>query len=210
MRTKEMEKWQERVANIKTDYPFGPIQILRNEEGRMHSMTQPAFVSPTRVMWFEDGRPHGKDVDIYGSVNYYFKGVSVPKRYLEEPENLTFEEILKNSNTEARRVGMDIYGFDRILREGKAKLINTEKVNGLPVELYNINIKNKHSKQDNMSPNNDEEILALIRVQDGTPSETGERKVYFLSVPPRIQNAKEAVAWTFRKEADDYNPQIER
>ena len=210
MRTKEMEKWRERVKQIKSNYPFGPIQILRNEEGRMHSMTQPAYVSPTRVMWFEDGRPHGKDVDIYGSVNYYFKGVLVPRRYIEEPDKIKFEDILSNPNTEARRVGMEIYGFDRILKEKKAKLISKEDVNNLPVELYHINIKNKHSKSSRMSPNNDDEILALIRVLDGTPHVNGERKVYYLSVPPRMKGAKEAVAWTFRKEPDDYNPQIER
>jgi len=51
-------------------------------------------------------------------------------------------------------------------------------------------------------------VLARVKVLNAT-QEDGKNKVYYLKVPHRMQTAKEAVAWTFSKEEDDYHPLIE-
>jgi hypothetical protein len=49
----------------------------------------------------------------------------------------------------------------------------------------------------------------LLRVLDATPTPVGDRKVYWLNVPPNARTAQEAAAWTFGLEPDEYAPEVE-
>jgi hypothetical protein len=51
-----------------------------------------------------------------------------------------------------------------------------------------------------------DEPLVMVKVVNATPEADGSFKDYFLRVPPTVQTAREAVAWTFGKAADDYGP----
>lgn len=54
-----------------------------------------------------------------------------------------------------------------------------------------------------------DEPLVVVMVDNSTPEPDGTRQRFFLRVPPNVRTAREAVAWTFGLDEDDYNPAIE-
>jgi hypothetical protein len=50
------------------------------------------------------------------------------------------------------------------------------------------------------------EPLTYLKVLNSTPEVDGTQKEYFLCVPPTMKQCKQAVAWTFGLDAEDYNP----
>ena len=59
MKNKGFDAWVARLNWFKDEYPFGPIQKFTNEEGRLHRDDGPAYITPTRITWYKDGRKHG-------------------------------------------------------------------------------------------------------------------------------------------------------
>ena len=53
------------------------------------------------------------------------------------------------------------------------------------------------------------EPIMLVEVINATAEADGTRKRYFLRVPPQIQTARAAVAWTFDSEPGQYSPRVE-
>jgi hypothetical protein len=49
----------------------------------------------------------------------------------------------------------------------------------------------------------------MLRVVDVVQGADGGEKVHWIPVPPHIATAREAVAWTFHKNPDDYWPSVE-
>jgi hypothetical protein len=49
----------------------------------------------------------------------------------------------------------------------------------------------------------------MVRVKNSTPEPDGTYKEYFLRVPPTIKTAREAVAWTFEMDENEYKPKFE-
>jgi len=187
--------WRKHLAEVKESQPFGPLSKKFDVTGGLHCETGPAYISPTRCIWYYEGNKHGLDVDIFGTRLYYFRGVCVPPRYVEEPELLTLEEILCHRNAEVRYVGMEIYGYDRMEETEQFQVVDHDKESDAKLLKFT---------SDHL-----EEPLMLVRVINGTPEPDGTYKVYFLRVPPEMKRAKEAVAWTFRYEEADYNPSVE-
>jgi hypothetical protein len=54
-----------------------------------------------------------------------------------------------------------------------------------------------------------DEPLVMVRVVNATPEPDGHRKNYFLRVPPTVETAHEAVAWTFGMSPKEYHPDVE-
>jgi len=188
-----LQKWLGRLKFIRGEYPFGPIEKTYDDEGRLHSETKPAYISPTRITWYVEGRRNGVDADIFGSISYYFKDILVPPQYVLNPESVTFNEIIKHKNSEVRRIGLEIYGFERMIKEKKLKEIHSHELG----TLYKANIKNL------------EEPVVVVQVTDATDVPGIGHRKYILQVPPNMKRADEAVAWTFRKSVRDYHPQQE-
>ena len=46
----------------------------------------------------------------------------------------------------------------------------------------------------------------MVRVRNSTPEPDGTYKIYRLRVPPWIQTARQAVAWTFGLSEEEYAP----
>jgi hypothetical protein len=46
----------------------------------------------------------------------------------------------------------------------------------------------------------------VVCVTNKTPEPDGTYKKYFLRIPPTISTAKEAVAWTFEQQTEEYMP----
>ncbi|HEX6011526.1 MAG TPA: hypothetical protein VFY87_06915 [Geminicoccaceae bacterium] len=50
---------------------------------------------------------------------------------------------------------------------------------------------------------------AVVRVEDKVPDADGHPQVHWLPVPPHVATAREAVAWTFGKREQDWDPLVE-
>jgi hypothetical protein len=127
-----------------------------------------------------------------GSALYAVHGVRVPAWVIETREKITVDSIAEEDNAEVRRVMISRYGEGRYLIDSGAKEISRDKTG----TLYRKEIQN-------------DEPLVMVRVENSTPEKDGTAKSYFLRVPPDIQTAKDAVAWTFGVDADEYTPEIE-
>jgi hypothetical protein len=52
------------------------------------------------------------------------------------------------------------------------------------------------------------EPTVVLEVENSTLEPDGSRRRYYLRVPPQMQSAHEAVAWTFGLDADVYHPDV--
>ncbi len=150
-----------------------PLKIRHDTEGRLHSDSGPA-------MAFADG-----------FTLYAWHGVSVDRAVIEAPDRMTVEMIDKESNAERRRVMVERFGADRMVREGGAELIHADATG----KLWLRKMPFDHWQR---------EPVVVVEVENSTPEADGSRKTYFLRVPPNTRTAREAVAWTFGMRPEQY------
>jgi hypothetical protein len=119
-------------------------------------------------------------------------GVRVPERVILRPAELTPQEILGERNAEIRRVMIERFGHDRFVLESGARAIHQDDTGA----LYRIDLP-------------DDEPLVLVHVKNATPEPDSSFRTFFLRVPPDMQRARQAVAWTFWKGEREYAPTAE-
>ena len=124
-----------------------------------------------------------------GSSDYFWRGVRVTETIVLRPLDLTASEIASERNAEVRRVMLERYGPERFIQDIGARLVHSDETG----ELYRQELEG-------------DEPLCMVRVLDATPQPDGSRRAYWLRVPPTVQTAREAVAWTFGLESEDYRP----
>ena len=199
MKNKGYEAWIARLEYMGSEFPFTESGIVqkRNEDGNLHADNEPAWRSPTRVIWYQNGRKHGVDADKFGSIHYYYENIRIPLKYhqaISNPSLLTVEEVLGNNNQELRFVGMKIIGFETIRKSKNAKTIHKDPK--IDAELFHI--KGVF-----------DEPVAYVAVWNSTAEPDGTFKRYYLCVPPNLKTCKSAIAWTFYKKENEYNPSQE-
>ncbi|MEI6076187.1 MAG: DUF6745 domain-containing protein [Verrucomicrobiota bacterium] len=123
---------------------------------------------------------------------FYLHGVRVPEKLVMSPETITITEIEEENNVEIRRMMIERYGQERFLMESGAEEIHRDDF-GI---LYRKDFLEDQS-------------LVMVKVVNSTPESDGSFKDYFLRVPPDMERAKQAVAWTFGKEENDYSPALQ-
>ena len=123
MKNSKFEAWKARLDFFGKEFPFGKMQRIVNEEGNLHNDKGPALITPTRIIHYINGRKHGVDADIHGSINYYYENIRIPPHFFTKPESLTIKEVLGHSNAEVRYVGMRIIGMDKVMKHKKTKII---------------------------------------------------------------------------------------
>ena len=84
---------------------------------------------------------------------------------------------------------IDRYEVSRYLNESGAQLIAEDECG----KLYRKRM-------------NGDEDIAMVEVKNSTAEPDGTFRTYYLRVPPTVQTPREAVAWTFHLEPDDYVP----
>ena len=119
-------------------------------------------------------------------------GVRVPKNVVIAPATITLRQIESQSNTEVRRVMIGRYGSERYLIDSGAEEIHRDDF-GI---LYRKEITA-------------DEPLVMVKLVNSTPEPDGSFKDYFLRVPPTMERARQAVAWTFCKAEGDYAPTLQ-
>ena len=194
MKNTGFDAWMARINWFKQEYPFGPIQQFTNEEGRLHKDDGPAYITPTRITWYRDGRKHGIDADKHGSLFYYYENIRVPPHFVTKPESITLQEVLAHPNTEVRFVGMKIVGMDKVMNDKDTKIVHRdEEKNQVLFQIKGIFT----------------DPVSYVKVVNSTQEPDGTYKDYYLCVPPDMKTCKQAVAWTFRLSAKEYEPSQE-
>ncbi|MGD9679879.1 MAG: DUF6745 domain-containing protein [Candidatus Obscuribacterales bacterium] len=155
-----------------------------------------ACMKPRFIEADESGRPHCADgpaaVWSDGLSVYSWKGVLIDREIIEERDNITVRQILEENNAEVRRVLLDIYGNERFLTESGAEVFHEDECGILYRYEFDL-----------------DEPLMMVRVRNSTREPDGTYKFYYLRVPPTVETAREAVAWTFGLSEDEYHPEKE-
>ena len=180
------------------------IPITRDDQNRLHNLNRAAVE-------FGDG---------WGV--YAIHGIRVPSDIITDPSSITKDRIEKEPNAEIRRVMMDKFGVARYLRESNSKKVHADDfgilwAKNIPDDepLVMVEVINSTPEHDGVLSRDE----ALVRFSKNSPvchdgmmiplcqaPESLRFKEYFLRVPPNMQRAKEAVAWTFDRKEAEYNP----
>jgi hypothetical protein len=125
-----------------------------------------------------------------GAAYYFWRGVQVPADIVLRPDRITVPRIDGEVNVEIRRILIERYGQARFLVDGGAAIRHRDET-GI---LYWRDVAN-------------DEPLVMVQVTNRTPEPDGSFKDYFLRVPPTMETARDAVAWTFATKS--YRPTVE-
>ena len=113
-------------------------------------------------------------------------GISIPEHIIMAPDAITPAMIDGETNSEVRRVMIERYGYERYVR--RSKVVHEDAAGKLR--------KRRNKRGDE---------IAVVEVINGTAEPDGTFKRYFLSVPPELKTATEAVAWTYAMTAEQYS-----
>lgn len=147
-----------------------PELFQLDERNTLHSMTGPAVK-------FSD------DFSIYS-----WHGTAIPGDWIENPDDLTPEIALMQSNTEQRRAACEILGWTKIIQKlgGKTIDLNPDPSIG---ELLELEL-----------PGSGRERFVKVRCGTG--------RTFAIPVPPDMQTALQAVAWTYGLSEEEYKPEV--
>lgn len=176
-----------------------PVEIHLDEQQRLHRLDGPA-------LRYRDGW------EVYA-----IHGAVVPALVVMDPASTTAEQIDQERNVEIRRVLVERYGINRYILESGADVIHHDVTGMLCRKLVE-----------------GDEPITMVRVLNATPEPDGSLsrnqaiaifgeaahaamnspldarfKDYMIRVPPWMATAREAVAWTFGLDAEDYHPSLE-
>lgn len=121
-----------------------------------------------------------------------WRGVPIDERIAFQPETITSNEVLAETNVERRRVLMERMGYEAFLEAAQAKVLDSDFDAGGRRQLLHVTIPN-------------DEPLVCLSVH--CPS-TGRQ--YMLRVPPNTRSCRHGSAWLAGFDnVDDYQPLME-
>lgn len=159
-----------------------PRVLLVDEQNRPHCETGPF------CQWSD------------GSSLFAVHGVRVPAYVILSPQKITVQKIESEPNAEVRRVMIDRYGGLKNRADCQAKYL----LNSGAKKIHSDDFGTLYRKA---IP--DDEPLVMVKVVNSTMEPDGSFKDYFLRVPPTMERARQAVAWTFNLPEMDYQPCME-
>jgi len=136
-----------------------PEVLLKDEQNRPHCETGPS------CRWRD------------GWELFHWHGVRVPGEWIKDRKSLTAKIALTQENVELRRAACEILGWDKILRELKAKTIDADDDPEIG-SLVEVSLPDAGKER-------------FLRVRCGTGRE------FALPVPRNMKTALEAQAWTW-------------
>lgn len=140
---------------------------------------------PTVLKRDRDGNLHSSDgpaLDWAGTMAVYlWHGERVSRRAVAPVDQLSARDILQEPHRTTRDIMLQRFGLDRFLRDVGRPLRSDETGT-----LWRAG------------------SIFAVEVENGTPERDGSYRRYFLRVPPTMQSAREAVAWTYGLSKRDY------
>jgi hypothetical protein len=124
---------------------------------------------------------------------FAWRGVEVPRWMIERPEEITLAAIDQQPNVQVRRCMIEIMTPQRYVEQGGAVCVAKDETGILWRRTW------LHA-----------DIWAAVEVINATPEPDGTRKHFFLQVPPELQTAREAVAWTYGIRPEVYDRLVVR
>jgi hypothetical protein len=119
-------------------------------------------------------------------------GNAVAERLMIRPEMATLEDLPLDSDLEALHATIELLGHERFLAAAKAQLVQEDDFGRLHrIQFY------------------DYEPLLMVEVVNATSDPDGSVRRHLLRVPPEVETAREAVAWTFGRRVKDYAPAVQ-
>lgn len=148
---------------------------------------------PDTIKVDDANRPHCEDGPSYrwrdGWALYHWHGVAVPENWIMDKKSLTAQIALTWSNIEQRRAACEILGWDTVLKQLDGKTIDTD-VDPEIGQLIDVEIP-------------DIGKCRFLKVLCGTGRQ------FAIPVPPEMQTALQANAWTFGLDEISFNkPEI--
>jgi hypothetical protein len=122
-----------------------------------------------------------------GERHWFWHGIEVPEWFIEDFERVTPDTICNEKNVELRRCMIERFGAQRLVDEIGGQLAATDDHG----KLWRCRIDAR-------------ETYAVVEVTNGTLEPDGGRRRYFLAVPPYVETPREAVAWTYGLESEEY------
>jgi hypothetical protein len=136
-----------------------PSVLKLNDENVLHCQDGPAIVFGNREF-------------------YAWNGLSIDKNWIMDKEKVYPVEILLEENSERRRIGLEIFGWTKILSELKSKVLD-EDADPMIGKLVEVNVRSM-----------DRPMLArFVIVRCGTGRD------FAIPVPRTIETAIEGQAW---------------
>lgn len=136
----------------------------------------------------DENRSHGQEGPSHrwrdGWELYHWHGVRIPNEWIKNPASLTAAKALSWENIEQRRAACEILGWNKILTELKAKILDKDADPEIG-ELVEVTLPDIGKEK-------------FLRVQCGTG------RTFALPVPPNMKTAMEANAWTYGLNLDDF------
>jgi len=175
----------------------GVLQLSR-QVGWWWAFDQVCIVTyrPQMLLLDQDDRLHnnsGPAIEYNdGWCIYMRKGSPVPERVVHFAGQKSLLAIDREQNIEVRRHLIEQYGVEQYLKDAEAIKIDEDSCGVLYRKDFLL-----------------DEPLKMVKVLNSTPEPDGSQRYYYLRVPPNIETARDAVAWTFYMTADEYSPDVE-
>ena len=184
---------------------------------------------PAEIHKDEQHRPHNDAGPSHrwrdGWSLWYIHGVRVTEQIVMHPETLTVAQIDAEENAEVRRVMLERFGMSRYILESGAKpqhqdefgvLYRRELANDEPIVMVRV-LNSTPEPDGSLSMEEAMQVFGEAKVKRQLTilnrilrwNKPARFKEYWLRVPPDMQTAHEAVAWTFGKTPATYNPDWE-
>lgn len=145
---------------------------------------------PIRLERDEQGRLHSADgmcIQYRDGWGFYaWHGTKCSEKLILHPEQITKEKWMNERSLEIRRIMQERLGNDHFVELVGGKCIEQ----GQRADLIEVDLGD-----------DPERVARFVRVKD-----TSTERVYYLRVPPTLDKADEALAWTFGLEEKDYQP----
>ena len=178
-------------------------------EGRIHCDSGPACSYPDNIQQV-----------------FAVHGVRVPRYVIMEPTTITLKSIESETNAEIKRIMIDRFGAGRYLQESGTRKIHSDSFGNLyrkelpgdpePMVMAEVlsstpepdGVLTRAEALEKFSPEtpvrHEGMMLPLVQVP-----ECLRFKSYFIRVPPTMQRTRQAIAWTFGLDENDYSPCME-
>jgi hypothetical protein len=146
---------------------------------------------PARPAWRRSGRsPYGEVIAIVQAARW--PGIGVDAAWSEElADRILASYICKLPDAGLRHAAIRAVGMDRFMAAARLRAVQRDDSGDLFL----------------VGPRQDP--LAFVRVIDASPGPGGTERLHWLSVPPHVATAREAVAWTFGLTEQEYAPAAE-